>query len=84
MKKNIDLKKVNFVNKFESWFAKKYGIRIEDYELKIQKGKFGVKHEVEGEDDEVIDDEEQAYFNAKKKIASISKARKTDTHKRKK
>eukprot|EP00340_Litonotus_pictus_P000680 CAMPEP_0170523966 /NCGR_PEP_ID=MMETSP0209-20121228/9427_1 /TAXON_ID=665100 ORGANISM="Litonotus pictus, Strain P1" /NCGR_SAMPLE_ID=MMETSP0209 /ASSEMBLY_ACC=CAM_ASM_000301 /LENGTH=714 /DNA_ID=CAMNT_0010812411 /DNA_START=79 /DNA_END=2223 /DNA_ORIENTATION=- len=76
IKNNIDLLKVSFVDNFESWFLKKYGIRIEDYELKIQKGKFGVKHEVEGENEVVVDQEEQAYFNAKKKIASINKARK--------
>ena len=29
--------KVKFVETFENWFFKKYGIRIEDHELRLEK-----------------------------------------------
>lgn len=78
IKTNIDMLKASYVTNFENWFLKKYGIKLEDYELKINKGKFGVKHEIEGEDEKVLDLEEQAYFNAKHKVASINRARKLE------
>lgn len=78
IKSSIDLEKVSLVESFEGWFLKKYGIKIEDYELKLNKGKFGVRHEIEGENDRVLDIEEQAYFNAKHKVASLSRARKLE------
>ena len=78
IKQNIDLLKVSYVEAFENWFFKKFNIRVEDYELKIQKKRFGVNHEIDGENQIEIDQEEQAYFNAKKKIATISKARKQE------
>lgn len=78
IKSNIDMEKISLVENFESWFYKKYGIKVEDYELKLNKGKFGVKHEIDGENDRVLDIEEQAYFNAKHKVASLSRARKLE------
>jgi len=78
LKGNIDMYKVSYLENFESWFYKKYGLRIEDYELKVNKGKFGFKHEIEEVNEKIIDIEEMAYFNAKKKVASISRARRLE------
>lgn len=77
-KEKIDMLKITYVEDFENWFANRYGIKLEDYELKKQKGKFGIKHEIDGENEVLKDIEEQAYFNAKKKVASINKARRNE------
>jgi len=37
IKNNLDLLKVRYVDNFESWFFKKYGIKLEDHELRISK-----------------------------------------------
>jgi hypothetical protein len=37
LKNNLDLLKVKYVESFESWFYKKYGIRVEENELKLSK-----------------------------------------------
>ena len=36
-KHNLDVLKVKFVETFETWFQRKYGIKIEDHELKLEK-----------------------------------------------
>jgi CRISPR/Cas system CSM-associated protein Csm5 (group 7 of RAMP superfamily) len=36
-KHNLDVLKVKFVEAFETWFFRKYGIKIEDHELKLEK-----------------------------------------------
>jgi hypothetical protein len=37
MKNNLDVLKVRFVDTFESWFYRKYGLRVEEHELKLEK-----------------------------------------------
>jgi hypothetical protein len=37
MKNNLDVLKVKYVETFETWFYKKYGIKVEDHELKLEK-----------------------------------------------
>jgi hypothetical protein len=37
MKNNLDVLKVKYVDTFEGWFYKKYGVRIEEHELKLEK-----------------------------------------------
>ena len=37
IKNNLDLLKVRYVDNFETWFFKKYGIKLEDHELRISK-----------------------------------------------
>ena len=39
-KHNLDVLKVKFVETFETWFVRKYGIKIEDHELKLEKVNF--------------------------------------------
>jgi hypothetical protein len=39
LKNNLDVLKVKYVDTFEIWFLKKYGIKIEDHELKLEKVK---------------------------------------------
>lgn len=78
IKEQINLHKVTYIENFENWFFKRFGIKLEDYELKIDKGKYGVKHEIEMEENKIIDDEQQAYFNAKYKVASINRAKKLE------
>jgi len=36
-KNNLDMLKVKYVESFEAWFFKKYGIKVEDHELKLRK-----------------------------------------------
>jgi hypothetical protein len=37
LKTNLDMLKVKYVESFESWFLKKYGIKLEEHELKLSK-----------------------------------------------
>jgi len=37
LKNNLDLLKVKYVESFENWFFKKYGIKLEEHELKMSK-----------------------------------------------
>jgi kinesin family protein 6/9 len=37
IKHSLDLLKIKYVESFEAWFLKKYGIRIEEHELKLTK-----------------------------------------------
>jgi kinesin family protein 6/9 len=39
IKNNLDILKVRYVDNFEAWFFKKYGIKLEDHELRINKVK---------------------------------------------
>ena len=46
--------------------------------LKFFQNKYGAKFEIDFLKNKQIDSEEQAYFNAKKKVMSIHKAKKLD------
>jgi hypothetical protein len=37
MKNNLDVLKVRYVDTFEGWFVRKYGLRVEEHELKLEK-----------------------------------------------
>jgi hypothetical protein len=37
VKNNIDLLRLRLVENFENWFYKRYGIRVEEHELKLKK-----------------------------------------------
>jgi hypothetical protein len=37
LKNNLDLLKVRYIESFENWFFKKYGVRLEENELKLSK-----------------------------------------------
>ncbi len=37
LKSNLDMLKVKYVESFETWFFKKYGIKLEEHELKLSK-----------------------------------------------
>lgn len=37
LRSSLDLFKVKFVESFENWFVKKYGIKLEEHELKLSK-----------------------------------------------
>jgi len=39
IKNNLDILKVRYVDNFEAWFFKKYGIKLEDHELRMNKVK---------------------------------------------
>lgn len=78
MRNNLDLQKIKYVDSFESWFLKKYKIRIEEHELRIAKAKYGVNVNEETVKEKIIDPDEEAYSNAKKKIQSIKNAKKQE------
>lgn len=91
IKNNLDLLKVRYVDNFETWFFKRYGIKLEDHELRMSKviitfyyihnfkSKYGI---VENENLLMqVDPEEQAYFKAKKKVQTLHKAKKLDKKK---
>ena len=42
LKNNLDLLKIKYVDSFETWFFKKYHIRVEEHELRLAKAKYGV------------------------------------------
>ena len=79
---NIEELKLGLVQKFESWFSKRYGIRIDEYELRMNKSRFGIPTEEEMDKELNYDPEEMAYFNAKKKIANIHKAKRMEKNKK--
>lgn len=37
LKNNLDLLRLKYVESFENWFYKKYGIKVEEHELKLSK-----------------------------------------------
>ena len=41
LKNNLDLLKIKYVDSFETWFFKKYHIRVEEHELRLAKAKYG-------------------------------------------
>lgn len=40
IKNNLDLLRIKYVESFENWFYRKYGIRIEEHEMKLTKVNF--------------------------------------------
>lgn len=78
IKENLDLMKIKYVENFENWFLKKYGIRVEEHELRLSKAKYGINAEDEKEKEKVYDPDEEAYNNAKKKVQSIHRAKKIE------
>ena len=78
MKNNLDLLKIKYVDSFESWFYRKYHIKLEEHELRLAKAKYGVNFKDEEIKEKVNEPDEQAYLNAKKKIQSIHNAKKAE------
>ncbi len=78
LKNNLDLLKIKYVDSFETWFFKKYHIRVEEHELRLAKAKYGVNAKEETAKEKISDPEEEAYNNAKKKIQSIHKAKRME------
>lgn len=78
IKENLDVMKIKYVENFENWFLKKYGIRVEEHELRLSKAKYGINSEEEKEKEKVFDPDEEAYNNAKKKVQSIHRAKKIE------
>ena len=97
LKNNLDLLKVKYIESFESWFYKKFGMRLEENELKLSKvtfklyifkilriifqNKYGLSYDDVDLNNRQVDPDEQAYFNAKKKVQSIHKAKKMEKKK---
>jgi hypothetical protein len=76
LKNNIDLLKLKLVEGFENWFQIKYKIKIDELDLFMNRNKYKIKdEELMGN---IIDPEEIAYHNAKKKIQTIHKAKKME------
>lgn len=65
---------------FEKWFQHKFGLKIDEYEYLVKKAQ-NEKLENLNNGDKDIDPDEQAYFNAKKKVLTIHKAKKTEKKK---
>lgn len=79
LKGNLEVLKIKYVENFENWFFEKYGIRVQEHnDNEGNKTKYGNKYDLDDMRNKQIDSEEQAYFNAKKKVHSIHKARKLD------
>ena len=57
---------------------KKFGIRVEENELRLAKAKYGINVEDEKEIEKPYDPDEIAYINAKKKVQSIHNAKKME------
>ena len=78
LKESLEVMKIKYVENFENWFLQKYGIKIEEHELRLAKAKYGVNVEDEKEQEKPYDPDEEAYMNAKKKVQSIHKAKKNE------
>ena len=76
LKNDMNNMKIEYVENFEEWFYKKYGLRIEEHELRLAKAKYGVNADDEKIEEKPYDPNEEAYMNAKRKVQSIRKAKK--------
>ena len=76
LKDDMNNMKIEYVENFEEWFYKKYGLRIEEHELRLAKAKYGVNADDEKIEEKPYDPNEEAYMNAKRKVQSIRKAKK--------
>ena len=76
LKDDMNNMKIEYVENFEEWFYDKYGLKIEEHELRLAKAKYGVNADDEKIEEKPYDPNEEAYMNAKRKVQSIRKAKK--------
>ena len=78
LKENLDMLKIKYVENFEKWFFEKYGVGLEEHELRLAKAKYGINVEDEKEKEKIYNPDEEAYMNAKRKIQTIKRAKRNE------